>query len=64
MQPHSNFPPLCLRTLDSLSNLQSPTISLPLAPDGCSSSLEHFTSASLLQALQHCQLFVLLCPPH
>lgn len=63
-QPRSNFPPLCLPSLGSRSNLQSPTISLPLASAGCSSSLEHSTSATLLWALQYCRLFVLFCPPH
>lgn len=63
-QPRSNFPPLCLPSLGSWSNLQSPTISLPLASAGCSSSLERSTSATLLRALQHCRLFVLFCPPH
>lgn len=52
--PRSNFPPLCLPSLGSPSNLRSPTISLPLAPAGCSSSLERFTSAALPRALQHC----------
>lgn len=41
-RPRSDFPPLCLPSLGSPSNLQSPTISLPLASAGCSSSLERF----------------------
>lgn len=63
-QPRSNFPPLCLPSLGSWSNLQSPTISLPPASAGCSSSMERSTSATLLWALQYRRLFVLFCPPH
>lgn len=64
MWPRNDFPPLYLPSLGSLSNLQSPIISLPPASTGCSSSLEHFTSAVLLRALRHRQLFVLLRSPH
>lgn len=63
-QPRSNFPPLCLPSLSSRPNLQSPTISLPLASAGCPSSLERSISATLLWALQYRRLFVLFCPPH
>lgn len=64
VQPCSNFPPLCLPSLGSPSNLQSPTISLPPVVAGCSSSSECFTSAALLRALRHRRLFVLLHLPH